>query len=66
MRVLRDSRAIIRRLRGDGFELVSIRGSHHKFFHPSARRVVIVPHPRKDIPSGTVRAIYDQAGWPKD
>ena len=64
--VLRDSNRIIRRLRRDGFELVSVRGSHHKFLHPALKRIVIVPHPRKDIPAGTVQAIYDQAGWPKD
>jgi predicted RNA binding protein YcfA (HicA-like mRNA interferase family) len=64
--MLTDSRDIIRRLRQDGFELASVRGSHHKLVHPASRRVVIVPHPRKDIPRGTVRSIYRQAGWPKD
>jgi len=64
--VLRDSRDIISRLRRDGFELVSTRGSHHKFVHRTLRKMVIVPHPRKDIPIGTARAIYDQAGWSKD
>jgi antitoxin HicB len=28
--------------------------------------IVIVPHPRKDIPPGTVRSIYRQANWVKD
>jgi predicted RNA binding protein YcfA (HicA-like mRNA interferase family) len=64
--MLRDSRDIIDRLRHDKYELVSVRGSHHKFVHPVLRRVVIVPHPRKDIPAGTVRSIYRQAGWPRD
>jgi predicted RNA binding protein YcfA (HicA-like mRNA interferase family) len=64
--LLRDSRDIIERLRSDGFELVSVRGSHHKFFHPQLRRMVIVPHPRRDLPIGTVRSIYRQAGWGKD
>jgi len=64
--LLRDSRLIIRRLRADGFELVGVRGSHHKFLHPGSRRIVIVPHPRKEIPAGTVRSIYQQANWPKD
>ncbi len=64
--MLTDSRDIIRRLRQDGFELVSTRGSHQKFAHPASRKVVIVPHPRKDLPPGTVRSIYRQAGWPKD
>lgn len=64
--MLRDSRAIIERLRNHGFELISVRGSHHKFVHPVLRRMVIVPHPRKDIPHGTASAIYKQAGWEKD
>lgn len=64
--LLRDSRDIIARLRKDGFEEVSVRGSHHKFVHPVLRRMVIVTHPRKDIPTGTVRSIYKHAGWAKD
>lgn len=64
--MLRDSRDIIARLKQDGFEEVSVRGSHHKFVHRTLRRIVIVPHPRKDIPPGTVRSIYKQAGWNKD
>jgi predicted RNA binding protein YcfA (HicA-like mRNA interferase family) len=28
--------------------------------------IVIVTHPRKDIPAGTFRSIYVQAGWLKD
>jgi predicted RNA binding protein YcfA (HicA-like mRNA interferase family) len=57
----RDSKAIVKRLLADGFELVSIKGSHHKF--RKADRVVIVPHPKKDLPAGTVRNIAKQAGW---
>ena len=29
--MLRNSRDIVRRLKAEGFELVSIKGSHHKF-----------------------------------
>jgi predicted RNA binding protein YcfA (HicA-like mRNA interferase family) len=64
--MLKDSRDIIKRLKADGFDLVSVRGSHHKFRHPKSGRIVIVTHPRKDIPAGTARSIYIQAGWPKD
>ncbi|MGN6550289.1 MAG: type II toxin-antitoxin system HicA family toxin [Pararhizobium sp.] len=64
--MLKDSRAIIDRLQADGFALVSVRGSHHKFKHPVSGRIVIVTHPRKDMPAGTVRSIYRQAGWAKD
>ena len=64
--MLRDSRDIIHRLLQDGFEQVSVRGSHHKFVHRAKHLVVIVPHPKRDLPAGTVRSIYKQAGWPKD
>ena len=57
----RNSRQIIRRLERDGFELVKITGSHHKFRKNG--KSVTVPHPKKDLPVGTVRAIYKQAGW---
>ena len=60
------SRDIIRRLERNGFELVSVRGSHHKFRNRKMARVVIVPHPRHDLPRGTVRSIYKQAGWEPD
>jgi predicted RNA binding protein YcfA (HicA-like mRNA interferase family) len=64
--MLRDSRDIIRRLRKDGFVPVSVSGSHHKFRQPQTGRMVIVVHPKKDIPAGTVMQIYKQAGWAKD
>ena len=61
--MLRNSREIIRRLEQDGFEHVATAGSHHKYRNPRSRRVVIVPHPKSDIPIGTVKSIYKQAGW---
>jgi predicted RNA binding protein YcfA (HicA-like mRNA interferase family) len=64
--MLRDSRDIIRRLEQDGFRLVSVRESHHKFRHPLTKKTTIITHPRRDIPLGTVRAIYRQVGWDKD
>jgi predicted RNA binding protein YcfA (HicA-like mRNA interferase family) len=64
--MLTNSRDIIRRLLNDGFERVSVRGSHHKFVDRVRGRRVIVPHPKKDLPLGTVRGIYEDAGWEKD
>ena len=64
--MLKDRRDIIKKLEADGFSLVSVRGSHHKFRQAATGRLVIVTHPRKDIPVGTARAIYRQAGWTKD
>jgi predicted RNA binding protein YcfA (HicA-like mRNA interferase family) len=57
----RDSRKIVKRLKDEGFELISVAGSHHKFRKVSI--TVIVPHPKKDLPTGTAKAIAKQAGW---
>lgn len=56
-----DSRKIIKRLKAEGFELIAVAGSHHKFRKDN--KTVIVPHPKKDLPLGTARAIAKQAGW---
>jgi predicted RNA binding protein YcfA (HicA-like mRNA interferase family) len=56
-----DSRKIIQRLKAEGYELVSVSGSHHKFRKNG--KTIIVPHPKKDLPLGTARAIAKQAGW---
>lgn len=56
-----DCRKIIKRLKDDGFELVAVSGSHHKFRKDG--KTVIVPHPKKDLPVGTARAIAKQVGW---
>ncbi|MGJ3523231.1 type II toxin-antitoxin system HicA family toxin [Nitratidesulfovibrio sp. D1] len=55
------SREVIRRLEAAGFERVSQRGSHLKLRHPDGR-IVVVPDPRKDIKTGTLRSIEKQAG----
>ncbi|MDI1295440.1 MAG: type II toxin-antitoxin system HicA family toxin [bacterium] len=57
----RDSKKIVKRLIAEGFELVNIAGSHHKFRRNSV--TVIVPHPKKDLPTGTARSIARMAGW---
>lgn len=56
-----DCRKIIKRLKDDGFELVAVSGSHHKFRKDG--KTVIVPHPKKDLPVGTASAIAKQVGW---
>lgn len=57
----RDSRQIVKRLLAEGFVLVSVKGSHHKFRREGV--TVIVPHPKKDLPLGTARSIARMAGW---
>jgi len=35
---------------------------HHHFKHPTKKGIVTIPHPKKDIPKGTVGNILRQAG----
>ncbi len=51
-------------LSAHGFGFVSKRGSHAKY-RDSKGHTVIVPHPRKDIPVGTLRSMVRQSGLPK-
>lgn len=60
MKIETDSRKILQILKAAGFEEVSKRGSHLKL--RKADRTVIVPHPKKDLPTGIARSIYRQAG----
>lgn len=57
-----NSRDVIRKLKDDGWELKRITGSHHHFMHPTKPGIVTVPHPKRDIPMGTLRSIERQAG----
>jgi predicted RNA binding protein YcfA (HicA-like mRNA interferase family) len=57
------SHTVIAKLKKDGWQLVHIRGSHHHFKHPEKPGRVTVPHPKKDLPKGTLRSIFRQAGW---
>ena len=58
----RNSRKILARLKAEGWVETSVRGSHHKLKHED-ERIVIVPHPKKDLPLGTARNIAKAAGW---
>ena len=57
----RNSREIVKRLKAEGFELVSVKRSHHKF--RKGKITVVVPHPKKDLPLGTARSIARRVGW---
>ncbi|QLQ19009.1 MAG: type II toxin-antitoxin system HicA family toxin [Exiguobacterium profundum] len=59
-----NSKEIVRRLEAEGWVLVSIRGSHHKYRKDG--QMLIVPHPKKDLPLGTARSIARVAGWLKE
>ncbi|MEI2556502.1 type II toxin-antitoxin system HicA family toxin [Acinetobacter pittii] len=53
---------LIKRIEADGWYEVRVTGSHHHFKHPTKKGLVTVPHPKKDLPNGTVKSILKQAG----
>ena len=53
---------LIRIITNDGWYCVKIKGSHHKYKHPSKSGIVVVPHPKSIIPPGTAAQILKAAG----
>ena len=49
-------------LKKDGWYLVSVNGSHHKFKHPVKKGIVTVAHPQKDFTTKTLKK-HIQTGW---
>lgn len=56
------SKQLIKQLEADGWELRSVRGSHHVFRPPSKPGHITVPHPKRDLGPGLVHKILKQAG----
>lgn len=59
------SKEIIKVLEKDGWQLHSVKGSHNHYKHPVKPGRVTVPHPKHDLPKGTIASIYKQAGLKK-
>ncbi|MEQ3678941.1 type II toxin-antitoxin system HicA family toxin [Pseudophaeobacter sp.] len=57
----RNSKKIIKKLIEQGYTKIHHRGSHVKL--RKGEQTVIVPHPKRDLPTGTARAIAKQVGW---
>ena len=57
-----NSSAIISKPEAEGWTEVRVRGSRHYFKRLGSKMTVCVPHPKKDLPIGTVRSIEKQAG----
>ncbi|MFH6912567.1 type II toxin-antitoxin system HicA family toxin [Acinetobacter sp. AM3-2] len=53
---------LIKMIKADGWYEVRVSGSHHHFKHPTKKGLVTIPHPKKDLPNGTVKSILKQAG----
>jgi predicted RNA binding protein YcfA (HicA-like mRNA interferase family) len=56
------SREILAALKANGWYEVAQRGSHLQLKHPTKPGRITVPHPKRDIPIGTLRNIERQAG----
>jgi len=56
------SAEVIRRLLAAGWVEVRQSGSHKQFKHPDHAGRVTVPHPKPDLPIGTVKSIERQSG----
>ena len=57
-----NSREIIKRIERDGWYKVGQKGRYIQFKHPSKPGRVTVVHPRKDVPTNTLRSIERQSG----
>ena len=53
---------IIKLLKKDGWFEVATKGSHVQFKHNEKKGRVTVPHPKKQLPKGTINSIFKQAG----
>ena len=53
---------LIREIKEAGWLLDRVHGSHHVFKHQERPGVVVIPHPKKDLGKGLVKAIRKQAG----
>lgn len=58
------AREVLRALRGFGFDVVSMRGSHAKLVRiaPSGKREILIVPVHRELTAGTLQAIYRQAG----
>ncbi len=56
-----NSREVLKRLKADGWEVVAQKGSHVQLKHPVKKGRVTVPHPKRDLPKGTLKSIARQA-----
>jgi len=56
-------RDLIKQLEADGWVLVTTKGSHRQYKHPTkVGRVTVAGHPGGDVKPGTLNNILKQAG----
>jgi predicted RNA binding protein YcfA (HicA-like mRNA interferase family) len=60
-------RDVLKFLRKDGWEQVRMRGSHRQFRHPiKSGTVTVAGQPGVEVPIGTLKNIFKQAGLKYD
>lgn len=60
----RSTSAVQKRLKKDGWEIARKGpGDHLQYKHPGKTGRVTIDAGARDIPTGTLRSIYKQAGW---
>ncbi|MGE4878470.1 type II toxin-antitoxin system HicA family toxin [Yersinia enterocolitica] len=55
------SSELIKLLEKNGWSLDRVKGSHHQFSHPDFSIIITVPHPRKNLKTGTLQQILKNA-----
>ncbi|GAA4220317.1 type II toxin-antitoxin system HicA family toxin [Sphingomonas endophytica] len=55
---------VIRKIEADGWYFVRQTGSHRHFRHPEKPGLATVPHPKRHLPTGTLKSISKQTGVP--
>lgn len=59
-------RDVIKLIEDDGWYLVTTKGSHRQYKHPTKPgRVTIAGHPNDDLAPGTLNSVFKQAQIPK-
>ena len=56
------TRKIMKALEKAGWELTRVKGDHHIYKHPTRPGIVVLPHPKRDLPVGTLREIEKVSG----
>jgi len=59
-----NSREVIAKIKAYGWYEVRQTGSHKHFRNPTRPGTATVPHPKRDLPIGTLRSISKQTGVP--
>jgi len=57
-----NSKEVMKKMKKAGWTVSRIKGSHHQMTHPDFAHTVTVPHPKKELGKGLVKAIFKQAG----